>query len=100
MTASWPQLLVGGGGILLASVGIAAAVLLLPHVNWRTEPPSALAYLVLMSAAPTAAGLCFVMAAVLRSHAWELAGAIVLVGGFAARMVLARGLRRRPPNHS
>jgi hypothetical protein len=95
MIATWPQLVVGGGGILLVCVGVAAAVLLLPHVNWRRESASGLAYLALLSAAPTAAGLCFIVAAVLRSHDWELAGAILLVGGIAVQRALARRFRKR-----
>jgi hypothetical protein len=34
----------------------------------------------------------------LRSHFWELAGSITIVASYAARMVLARLLRRRYPD--
>jgi membrane protein implicated in regulation of membrane protease activity len=76
-------------------VGIVSATVLAPHIDWQCEPPAAIAYVCLLFVGPTAAGCCFLVAAVLRSHAWELAGSIILVGSFAARMVLGRWLRRQ-----
>ena len=95
---TWPQLLVGGGGIAFVLVGVASAVVLVPHIDWRREPPAAIAQLCLLFVSPTVAGSCFLSAAVLRSHVWEVAGSIALVGGVAARFVLARWLRRRFPH--
>jgi hypothetical protein len=95
---TWPQLLVGGGGIAFVLVGIASAVVLVPHIDWRREPPAATAYVCLLFVSPAVAGSCFLIAAVLRLHVWELAGSLALVGSLAARLVLARWLRRRFPD--
>jgi hypothetical protein len=91
----WPQLLVGGGGIALVLVGVISAWILIPRLPWRREPPTVSAYFWLMFVGPTAAGSCFLVAAVLRSHLWELTGGIVLVSSFAARTLLARWVRHR-----
>ena len=80
------------------AVGIVSAAVLLPHIDWRREPPAAIVYVSLLFVSPAAAGSCFLIAAVLSSHAGELAGSAILVGGFAARLVLARLLRRRYPS--
>ena len=76
-------------------VGIVSAVVLVPDIDCQREPPAAIAYVCLLFVGATAAGCCFLVAAVLRSHAWELVGSIILVGSLAARVVLGRWLRRR-----
>lgn len=81
----------------LIVVGVVSAVLLLPHIPWQRESSAALAYVCLLFVGPIAAGSCFLVAGMLRSHSWELTGAIILVGSFVARIMLARWLRRRYP---
>jgi hypothetical protein len=90
---TWPQLLVGGGGIAFVVVGVISGVVLFPHIQWR-EPVAVSVYVLVMSLAAIAGGACFIVAGVFRSHFWELTGAIVLVAGYAVRMMLARSLRR------
>ncbi len=95
---TWPQLLVGGGGIALVAVGFIFGVAVVRHVQWRGEPPTAIAYAVVMVLGVVVGGACFIAAASLRSHFWELAGSIIIVASYAAREVLARLLRRRYPD--
>ena len=47
--------------------------------------------------AAIAGGACWLAAAALRSHFWEVTGGIILVASYVARMVLGRWLRRRYP---
>ena len=98
LSVTWPQLLVGGGGIALILVGITYGLVVFGHVDWRQEPPAALGYVGVMFIATIAGGVCFLAAAALRSHFWEVTGGIILVASYAGRMVLARWLRRRYPN--
>ena len=93
-----PQLLVGGSGIALVVVGIAFGGVVRRHVDWRHEPAAALAYAGVMCMGLFAGGACFLVAAALGSHLWEVTGGIILVASYAGRMVLARRLRRRYPN--
>jgi apolipoprotein N-acyltransferase len=79
-------------------MGIVSAVVLVSRIDWRREPPAARAYGGLLFIGATAAGSCWVVAAVLNSHSWELAGAIILLASIAARTVLVRWLRRRYPD--
>ena len=95
---TWPQLLVGGGGIALVAVGVIFGVAVFRHVQWRREPPTAIAYAVVMALGVVVGGACFIAAASLRSHFWELTGSIIIVASYAAREVLARLLRRRYPD--
>jgi hypothetical protein len=67
------------------------------HVDWRHEPGAALGYAGVMFVAAIAGGASFLAAAALRSHFWEVTGAIILVASYAGRMMLARWLRRRSP---
>jgi O-antigen ligase len=95
---TWAQLLVGGGGIALVAVGVTFGVAVFGYVQWRREPPTAIAYAVVMVLGVVVGGACFIVAASLRSHFWELTGSIIIVGSYAAREVLARLLRRRYPD--
>jgi hypothetical protein len=92
---TWPQLLVGGGGIAFVVVGVIFGVVTFRHVQWDREPPLAVAYVAVSVVGLIASGISFIVAASLRSHFWELAGSITIVASYAARMVLARLLRRR-----
>jgi uncharacterized membrane protein YfcA len=87
---AWPQLLVGGGGIALVAVGVIFGVAVVRHVRWRRERPTAIAYAVVMVLGAVVGGACFIAAASLRSHFWELTGSIIIVASYAAREVLAR----------
>lgn len=91
---TWPQLAAGGAGIALVAVGLIGAALLLPHIQWRQEPPAARAYVVLLTVGAIVGGFCWIVAAAERSRVWELAGAVVLVGATAGRWTIARWLRR------
>jgi O-antigen ligase len=95
---TWLQLLVGGGGVALVAVGVIFGVVVFRHVRWRREPPTAIAYGVVMVLGAVAGGACYIVAASLRSHFWELTGSIVIVASYAAREVLAQLLRRRYPD--
>jgi O-antigen ligase len=95
---TWPQLLGGGGGIALVAVGVIFGVAVFRHVQRRREPPTAIAYAVVMVLGAVVSGACFIAAASLRSHFWELTGSIIIVASYAAREVLARLLRRRYPD--
>ena len=79
-------------------VGIVYGLVVFGQVDWRHEPAAALAYAGIMFMAAIAGGACFLAAAALRSHFWELTGGIILVASYSGRMVLARWLRRRYPN--
>jgi multisubunit Na+/H+ antiporter MnhB subunit len=95
---TWPQLLVGGGGIAVVAVGVIFGVVVFRHVQWRREPPIAIAYAVVMVLGAVVGGACFIVAASLRSHFWEVTGSIIIVASYIAREVLARLLRRRYPD--
>ena len=95
---TWPQFLVGGGGIAFVVVGVIFGVVTFRHVQWDREPPLAVAYVAVSVVGLIASGVSFIVAASLRSHFWELAGSITIVASYAARMVLARLLRRRYPD--
>jgi hypothetical protein len=92
---TWPQLLVGGGGIAFVVVGVIFGVVTFRHVRWDREPPLAVAYLAVSVVGLIASGVCFIVAASSRSHFWELAGSITIVASYVVRMVLARLVRRR-----
>lgn len=96
---TWPQLLVGGGGVALVAVGFTGAALLLPHIHWRQEPAAARAWVLLLTGGAIIAGFCWIVAAIERSRLWELVGAIVLVAGTTGRRTIARGLRRGQPDN-
>jgi hypothetical protein len=51
-----------------------------------------LAYAGIMFTAAIVGGAWLLAAAALRSHFWEVTGGIILVAGYAGRMVLARWL--------
>lgn len=71
---TWPQMLVGGGGIAFVIVGVTFGVVSFCHLKWDREPPLAVAYLAVSVAGLIASGACFIVAASLRSRLWELAG--------------------------
>jgi hypothetical protein len=79
----------------LIVVGIVYGLVILRHVDWRHEPPAALGYAGVMFMAAIAGGACWLAAAALRSHFWEVTGGIILVASYAGRLMLARWLRRR-----
>jgi hypothetical protein len=95
---TWSQFLVGGGGIAFVVVGVIFGIVTFGHVQWDREPPLAVAYVALSVVGLIASGVCFIVAASLRSHFWELAGSITIVASYAARMVLARLVGRRYPD--
>jgi multisubunit Na+/H+ antiporter MnhB subunit len=95
---TWPQLVVGGGGIAVVTVGVIFGVVVFRHVEWRREPPIAIAYAVVMVLGAVVGGACFIVAASLRSHLWEVTGSIIIVASYTAREVLARLLRGRYPD--
>ena len=95
---TWSQFLVGGGGIAFVVVGVIFGIVTFGHVRRDREPPLAVAYVALSVVGLIASGVSFIVAASLRSHFWELAGSITIVASYAARMVLARSVRRRYPD--
>jgi hypothetical protein len=97
---TWSQFLVGGGGIAFVVVGVIFGIVTFGHVQWDREPPLAVAYVALSVVGLIASGVCFIVAASLRSHFWELAGSITIVASYAARMVVARFVRGRYPERN
>jgi hypothetical protein len=95
---TWPQLVVGGGGIAFLVTGIVYGLVVFRQVKWRQEPGAALAYAGVMFIGALAGGACILVATALRSRLWELTGGIILVASYAGRIVLARWRRRRYPS--
>jgi hypothetical protein len=97
---TWPQVVVGGGGIVLLLAGAAGTAVFLAltaRAGWSNEPPLVLAFAFSGPLVTATAGVLFIVAAALESHALELAGAFVLCGGYGARLALGRWLRARRP---
>jgi hypothetical protein len=99
VAATWPQVIVGAGGIVLIVAGVVLGLVTVRlvtvrHGHWRREPAAAFGYFGVMSLAGIAGGSCFLVAAVLRSHLLELTGGIVLVGSYLGRALLVRWLGR------
>jgi hypothetical protein len=73
---------------------------LVPKIRWRSEALLVVVWVSLIFVSATAAGVCFLVAAAVRSHEWELAGSIVLVGGYIVRYAIGRWLRWRYPEET